>query len=521
MQRGRESPFVFSQQARNIIAPVFMRICFFTCVFVLCTQFSSAEKKFEFNITCQRAYFAMMSMHFQEGDSLLAIEEALHPDNLIPYFIADIQDFFTLSFNEDPAEIKQREPNKQLRIDRMQSGPKYSPYYLYTQAEILVHWSFIHIANEQNTTGFFELRKAYHLLEENQKKFPDFIANKKFLGLIHSVVGTIPDSYKWAATFLGLKGTVPQGIAELKEVMDYAQSHSFLFADEARYVYLFMKLWMDNDPKAAWQLTEDPQYPSLKNNPLSIYVKAFLAAKIENNDLAIQIYSSTNSGSDAFVPWFMYYMFGVSKLRRLDADANVQLEKFVQNFKGTNYLKDAYREIAWAYLLKGDEAKYHYFMAFCKQKGRLFTDADKDALDELNSGIPPNVLLLKARLLTDGAYFDRALQLLEGKTTDDFSSEKDKLEFTYRLGRIYDESDAPDKAIPYYKATLDRGASLSYYFAENASLQLAQIYEAGKDFEQARYYYSKCLSMKDNVYKTSIDQKAKAGLNRINNLQKK
>jgi len=498
-----------------------MRTYFFTCLFLLCVHTSSAQKKFEFNIACQRAYFAMMSMHFQEGDSLLAIEEAQHPDNLIPYFIADIEDFFTLSFNENPDDIKQREPNKQTRIDLMQQGPKHSPYYLYTQAEILVHWSFIHIANEQNTTGFFELRKAYHLLEENQKKFPDFIANKKFLGLIHTVVGTIPDSYKWAATFLGLRGTVPEGIAELKEVMDYAQSHSFLFADETRYVYLFVKLWMDNDAKAAWQLSEDAQYPSVKNNPLSTYVKAFLAGKINNNDLAIQLYSSGNFSKDVFVPSFMYYMLGVAKLRRLDADANVPLENFIQNFKGTNYVKDAYREIAWCYLLKGDVAKYHYYIAFCKNKGGLFTDSDKDALDEFNSGTLPNVTLLGTRLLTDGAYFDRALQGLQGKTTDDFFTTKDKLEFTYRLGRIYDESGQPDKAISYYIVSIDQGANLPYYFADNASLQLAQIYEAKKDFDHARYYYSKCLSMKDNVYKTSIDQKAKSGLNRINNLQTK
>jgi tetratricopeptide (TPR) repeat protein len=147
----------------------------------------------------------------------------------------------------------------------------------------------------------------------------------------------------------------------------------------------------------------------------------------------------------------------------------------------------------------------------------LFTDADKEALEEFNSGIPPNVILLKARLLTDGAYFDRAIQLLQGKTVNDFSSEKDKLEFTYRLGRIYEETGDQDKAIPNYIATIDQGSNSGYYFADNASLHLAGIYEKQKDFDHARAYYTKCLQMKDNVFKTSIDQKAKAGLSRLNN----
>lgn len=520
-ERGRKSPFVFLQGVKNFYRLFLIRKFPGICFFVLCLNVAPAQKRFDFNINCQRAYYAMMSMHFREGDSLVALEKLSHPDNLIPYFVEDFKDFFTISFNEDPMDLKQREPNKDLRLHLFQQGSKKSPYYLYSQGEILLHWSVIHLTNEQYTTGFFELRRAYRMLQENQEKFPDFIANKKLIGLTHAIVGTIPDNYKWAVSFLGMKGTVPQGLAEVKEVMDYAKEHSFLFEDETRYVYLFMQLWLADDVKAAWQLTEDAQYPPLKGNPISTYIKAFVATKMNNNDLAIQLFSSYDDRSNAFVPWFTYYMRGVSKLRRLDEDANVPLENFLRNFKGENYVKDAYRDLAWSYLLKGDETKYHATIAFCKTKGKLFTDSDKEALEELNSGISPNVLLLKARLLSDGAYFDRAMQLLQGKTANDFYSEKDKLEFTYRLGRIYEETGDLSKAIPNYVATIDRGSNSGYYFADNASLHLAGIYEKQKDFDRARYYYTKCLQMKDNVFKTSIDQKAKAGLSRLNSQKTK
>lgn len=520
-ERGRKSPFVFLPDVKNFYLLFFIRKFPGACFFILCLNVAFAQKRFDFNINCQRAYHAMMSMHFREGDSLLALEKSSHPDNLIPYFVEDFKDFFIISFNEDPKDVKQREPNKELRLHKLQQGPKNSPYYLYTQGEILVHWSVIHLASEQYRTAFFELRRAYRLLEENQQRFPEFVANKKFMGLIHAIVGTIPDNYKWAVSFLGLKGTVPQGLAEVKEVMDYAQVHSFLFEDETRYIYLFMKLWLANDMKAAWQLTEDAQYPALKSNPLSTYVKAFVATKMNNNDLAIQLFSSNDHRSNVLVPWFTYYMLGITKLRRLDDNANVPLETFLKNFRGVNYVKDAYRNLAWSYLLRGDVAKYHNTIAFCRTKGKLFADSDKEALEELNYGIPPNIILLRARLLTDGAYFDRAMQLLQGKTANDFSSEKDKLEFTYRLGRIYEETGELDKAIQYYIATIDRGSNTNYYFADNASLRLAGIYEKQKNYDRARYYYTKCLQMKENVFKTSIDQKAKAGLSRLNNQRTK
>ena len=368
---------------------------------------------------------------------------------------------------------------------------------------------------EDYTVGFFEMKKAYNLLNENQKKFPGFIANKKSLGLIHTMVGTIPDKYRWATNLLGIEGTVPQGMAELKEVMDYGQTHPFLFEDETRYFYTLLKLYLENDEKAAWQLTEDTEYPSLKDNPLSVYVKTLVASRMKKNDVAIQLISSHTYGPKTFVPYFVWYMRGVTKMRRLDADAMEPLHYFVDRFKGSNYLKDAYRYLAWSYLLKGDEAKYRYWLSFCKTKGRIFTDADREALEELEKGIPPNLILLKARLLTDGAYYDAALQLLRGKTENDFTLERDKLEFTYRLARIYHESENIDQSIPYYVKTLTAGEKLPYYFADNSSLHLGMIYESRKDYDRARYYYSKCLSMKDNAYKTSIDQKAKAGLNRV------
>ena len=70
-----------------------------------------------------------------------------------------------------------------------------------------------------------------------------------------------------------------------------------------------VKLWLADDVKAAWQLTEDAQYPSLKDNPLSTYVKAFVAAKMNNNDLAIQLFSSGDYRSNVFVPWFIWLPF--------------------------------------------------------------------------------------------------------------------------------------------------------------------------------------------------------------------
>jgi len=72
-----------------------------------------------------------------------------------------------------------------------------------------------------------------------------------------------------------------------------------------------------------------------------------------------------------------------------------------------------------------------------------------------------------------------------------------------------------DEAILHYDNVLTKGSEYQYYFAANSALQLGFIYESLSEFGKAKSYYKKCLSLKYDEYKKSISQKAKAGLNRI------
>ncbi|PKP16684.1 MAG: hypothetical protein CVU06_14235, partial [Bacteroidetes bacterium HGW-Bacteroidetes-22] len=91
----------------------------------------------------------------------------------------------------------------------------------------------------------------------------------------------------------------------------------------------------------------------------------------------------------------------------------------------------------------------------------------------------------------------------------------EKLEFTYRLARIYDKSGNTKKAVENYTETLEQGADYPFYFAANSALLLGNIYKASGNTEKARYYYKKCLSLNYDEYRSGISQKAKAGLSQL------
>jgi len=133
-------------------------------------------------------------------------------------------------------------------------------------------------------------------------------------------------------------------------------------------------------------------------------------------------------------------------------------------------------------------------------------------MKEAESGRWPNEILLKARLLDDGGYYARALEVLSGK--NDFTDPGDKLEYSYRLGRIYDALGHQKEALLSYQEAMTLGATRKEYYAARAALQTGYIYERQGDKKTALVYFNKVLAMKSHDYKNALDQKAKAGIER-------
>jgi tetratricopeptide (TPR) repeat protein len=212
------------------------------------------------------------------------------------------------------------------------------------------------------------------------------------------------------------------------------------------------------------------------------------------------------------------YEMAFIKLYHLETqEAASYFEGYLARFKGNFYVKDAYLKLSWCYYLQGnmkaaEAARYNIL-----KKGSTDTDADKQALKDAKSGIWPNITLLKARMLSDGGYYQEALALLNAKAVNSFTSDIEKLECQYRLGRINDDLGKNEEAIKYYTIAISLGLNSKEYYAARAALQVGEIYEREAKKKLAIQYFEKCMSMKDHEYKNSLDQKAKAGIERCNN----
>jgi hypothetical protein len=493
-----------------------VRITFTLLSLVTLPVFCFSKAYFEWTQDLQDAYHKVMQLRLQEAEYDLSAIRKKDPSNLMLLHVENYVDFFKVYLNEDEKEFRLLEKNKDKRIARIESeGDPASPYYLFLQADIRLHWALARLKFEEYASAFFETNKAFKLLSKNDEKFPGFMPNKKDLGILHAMVGTIPDGYKWAVDWLSsMEGSLEQGRGELEEVLTHARRNVFIYEQEIYVYYAYLLLHLDNDAEEAWRILNQAKLDPA-GNPLACFVMANVAMRTDRGDEAIQLLENKPTGRQFHAFHYLDYMLGLCKLQRLDKDADVPLRRFVEKFRGRNFIKDAYQKLAWHRLLQGDFTGFDTYMILCKSKGYTIVGSDKSAQREAVAKEMPQFDLLKARLLFDGGRFQRAYDLLKQKKPADFFSGKNQLEFTYRLGRITHKLDRFDEALRHYQQTIDQGKNEPWYYACRAALEKGHIYEQQRKTSEAKAAFQLCLSMKPEDHRTGLHQQAKAGLKRL------
>jgi tetratricopeptide (TPR) repeat protein len=487
-----------------------------TVILLLLFTFSAskAEKVYDFNLVCQQAYKEITQLKLNNGLALIEKAKKQNPENLIPLILESYVDFFVLFFNEDPADYKIRKPKMDARIALFKTGPESSPFYNFCLSVAYLHKSLIAIKFGELWTAAWDTKKAYNYIKDNKKAFPNFSPNDLIYGGLYSVIGTIPAGYRWFTNLLGIKGSVTEGIKMVHGFETGNDAWARLMSNESTFIYCFLMYYIENKKDEAVQYIKDKK-PDLVNNHLLAYVATNLNKNNKQTEEAKNIIQNRNKSSDYLVTGIWDYEMGFAKLHHLETQDAIQyLEKFVANFKGKYYLKDVYQKLSWGYYLQGNITAAQNARNAVLKKGSTDSDADKLALKEAKSGVWPNLILLKARLLNDGGYNKEALQLLSSKTSESFSKEEEKLEYSYRLGRVFDDLQDNQEAIRHYLIAIQIGENRSEYYAARAALQTGNIYEKMGNKNQAIIYYKKCIDMDDHDYKNSLDQKAKSGIAR-------
>ncbi len=494
----------------------FLRPCLVLALVLLSAVKLTAQPAFDFNENCQLAYHHIIQLKVANAQRLIERERKTHPDNLVPYFLENYIAAFKLLFNGDAGDYDAYLSGNEKRLAQLKSGPTSSPYYLFLQSIVHLQTGACKYKFGDKVSAFWDIRRAYLQIIDNQKKFPDFGPNKIVLGPMKALVGSIPANYRWATRLLGFKnGSIVEGLDLMHTFLNKQHPEGDFFKQEAVFYYVYMIFYLKHQPDKAIAVIKNRNL-DLKNNALY----AFMAANLYLNDhsaaRAMEILKQRQANPSYMDLPVMHYELATAYMYHLNLDGAIrEFKRFLDNYKGQLYAKDALYKISAAYYLKGNRPAAEEYRKRVLSRGSEVADADKVAMREVKSGEWPEPVILQARLLFTGGYFEEALQKLLTKSVKDYHVLENKVKYSYFLARIRDEMGQEDQALLLYKAAIAGGQKLPEYYAARAALQMGFIYEKRGEKEKAIASFKQCLGMPNEEYKETLDQRAKSGINRL------
>lgn len=486
-------------------------------VFLVLINFQSKANDFEWNPLLQKAYTSLWKLRLQETRALLASQKNTSG---IKLYLQSYTDLIELMVTEDKADFEQFLDTQSSRLALLEDFPDTSPEKQWIIAEMYLHLATAKLKFGHEVKGAWNLIKASKLLESNAKKYPNFIPQQKSLGLIHIMVGSIPQNFLWVAKLLGLKGSVKNGLQELKNV----SKNEPRYAIEANVMYYLAHAYILGFTPLI--LEDYEQFLEKNDESLLIQFLGVTTYMKEGNSSQASVLlkkcDALNAQSGYWAFPFLQYLHAEIEIQKGSYTlASRYYQVFLQQYKGFNFIKDTYYKLFLCFWLNNEDTKAITYFEKIKTQGSTIVEADQSALrfvEKFNVSVKNEAhkKLMKARLAFDGGYYQKAKELMTDLKENQFSPNTEKAEYNYRKGRVFQKLHEITLAEEHFERAivLSQNASISY--GALACLQLGYIFQETKQKEKAKYYFEKVLTYSKHEYKNSADNKAKAALNTLN-----
>lgn len=475
-----------------------------TCLF-LCTALCHAQREW---ITADvvMSYELVLNLNPDEAKTLLKKTES--PQQV---YVASLADVLELLITEDDTKFTQYESEFTSRIDQLSKTKPTTADALFATAELRLQWAFTYLKFGHEFDAAWNIRQAYLTVQECKKKFPEFTPIKKTSGVLEVMLGSIPEKYQWVINLFSMSGSVENGLQELRQTQTENPSLAF---ETALLYYLTQGFILQQTSVAASGF--DSLIQQHPENRLALFLGGCVAIKNSQSEKALAYFTDLKKQTDGLPIAYASYQLAEVYLHKGEYKlAIASYKKFLSNYTGQNYVKDAHYKIGVCHWLSGHSKDAEFYFKKAKTAGNESTEADKYATRSLAENTYPNIKLSKIRYATDGGYYAEAETIASTVTDKDLPSKKEKIEFTYRKGRLYHKKESFTEAKLHYTETITTSVNDAWYFAPNACLQLGYIYLEEQNPEEARKYFEKALTYKKHEYKNSIDSKAKSALAQI------
>ena len=426
-------------------------------------------------------------------------------DAPLSYYYANLADVLELILLENEARFGELHNNQSTRLNEMNQRNKDSPWTGFVEAEIKMQWAFVNFKYGKDWDAFWGLRSAYRRAQRNNTDFPNFEPNKRTLGVLNIIFGNVPSKNQWLMNLFGLRGDVFTGLSQLTS-MSTAYPE---LANEASLILSMANVYLLEDFNVAVQLIEDEK---LAAKPLYLYIKSLIYLKA---------HSATKARSQLSESIKKYpvhdYLIAETYFQSGDyPTAITHYKSFLESFKDTSYIKDAYLKLGISYGFLGDVNAYNEYLDKSKNEGEENTEVDKNSVKLVSDLDKQNPIALKIRFAIDGGYYSRADSLIQILDQPKALSNHERLALNYRKARLAHLQGDSEEALIHYREVISNTNLISEtYYGPNSFLQMGYLMRQQGDTKTAKIYFNQVLSFREHPYKSSLDTKAKIALKQL------
>lgn len=474
-------------------------VIFITNTNIFSAPFLSFDKNFI------QAQSLIENAQYASFDSINNIYGYAKTGNYAYFILESFKDFATLYIAENNKNIQLFLQNSQNRIQELEKN-KFAIEAKYVAAELHFHLAILKLIQGERMEAFSTIMQSYKLVDAIENNKPDFLLHRKLLGIYHIGLGYMPNYVLKFLKIVGLKGDIKKGLQELET----CNNTKFYFYNEVNIIKTTLAIFSKNSNNNQKEIIT----PLLPNRFWYNYVLVLMNKKLYKNEAALQIFENSPK-MNTEIPIFAYQKACLLLNKLKYKEASALLHYFITQTQGKNYIKDAWYKLYICDKISNQKSNFESSKLKIKQSGVAIAEVDKKAQKFANLVTEPHTELVKSMLLMDGGYFAEAELLLKNIKPNTLIKLRHQTEYYYRFGRIAEMQKNLKVAEQYYLQTIDIQGVEQFYFAPNACLQLAIMYQKSNP-KKAITYCNKVLTYKKHEYKNSLDTKAKIALKQLN-----
>jgi len=472
----------------------------------------NSNASYEVDANCQEAWMLLMDLRIDDAKNILKEEIRQKPDNYYAYYLDQTCDAYKLLINSNTKDYEKFIEDYYLKREIMDGKDEDSPYYLSCYSEMEIQLGIFNIIKGDRLSGLRKAFSAYKNVYRNLDKYPDFKPSLKLDGFFNVAISNLPPFVKWAASFFGVEANPEYGFRVLNENYQSQKNIKGINAESALFVILVAKI--NKTPEMVYDFTQSLD-SSVASTFIHKYFRANIAYRSGKNEEALSQIQQIDINQHAFADVIYSYLKGKILLRKLDANANVYLGRYLNYLRKKEYLKEISYQLALYHLINGDKIKYLEYCEIVREEGIDINERDREALYEANLDYIPDVNLAKVHLLLDGGYLDRAGEYLKEYELNKSLIMGHKLEYHFLKARYELAYGNNANAMAEFKKTIDLGVGEDYSFACEAALLLGNTYEKEGDVEKAEEYYELSIKLYQSDFYEYLEDKASKALKQL------